>query len=386
MDVRGPGVIAIVGGWGLAALGGCLGYKLLVERGRLLLRIEGLEQRLAQAGTAPSLEDVRAQGLPVGAPAPDVQLPDLSGRQRTLSEWQGERILLIFFDAACDYCRQMVPDLARLTNRAGRPGPRPVIIAGGDSAAIRYLMAEYGVAGPILLQDASAVSAVFHVQATPAAYVVDARGAIASALALGTREVLALRGDAGDGTGRSGDAAGAAAHDGVGAGSAAPTVSRRPLAESRINRSGLTAGTPAPPFSVPDLDGGHIALDDWRGRRVLLVFSDPSCAPCDALAPELERLHRRSTDPAVLMISRGDREANRAKAREHGLTFPIGLQRHWEVSRAYGIFATPIGYLVDERGILLADVAVGADAILALADRHVGRRSEQSGKEVRMRA
>ena len=41
----------------------------------------------------------------------------------------------------------------------------------------------------------------------------------------------------------------------------------------------------------------------------------------------------------------------------------------WELSRAYGIFSTPVAFLIDERGIIAADVAVGVDAILALAAR-----------------
>jgi hypothetical protein len=58
---------------------------------------------------------------------------------------------------------------------------------------------------------------------------------------------------------------------------------------------------------------------------------------------------------------------NRVKVAEHGLTFPIVLQKHWELSREYGMFATPMGYLIDEQGIIAAEVAVGGDAILALA-------------------
>jgi peroxiredoxin len=100
---------------------------------------------------------------------------------------------------------------------------------------------------------------------------------------------------------------------------------------------------------------------------VLLVFSDPACGPCNLLVPDLERLHRSAPDLQILMVSRGDPEANREKAREHGLTFPVVLQRQWEISRAYGMFATPIAFLIDERGIIAADVASGSDAILALA-------------------
>jgi peroxiredoxin len=75
----------------------------------------------------------------------------------------------------------------------------------------------------------------------------------------------------------------------------------------------------------------------------------------------------RRPELQVLVVSRRGVEANRAKATALGLTFPIVLQKQWEVSLKYGMFATPIGYLIDEQGILASDVAVGVGPILALA-------------------
>jgi hypothetical protein len=66
------------------------------------------------------------------------------------------------------------------------------------------------------------------------------------------------------------------------------------------------------------------------------------------------------------MISKGEPKENRAKVKEHGLTFPIVLQQHWEISRRYAMFATPVDYLIDEMGVIMNDVAVGADRILGL--------------------
>jgi len=66
------------------------------------------------------------------------------------------------------------------------------------------------------------------------------------------------------------------------------------------------------------------------------------------------------------MISKGEPRENRAKVKEHGLTFPVVLQQQWEISRRYAMFATPIAYLIDEAGVVLNDVAVGNDAILEL--------------------
>ena len=69
------------------------------------------------------------------------------------------------------------------------------------------------------------------------------------------------------------------------------------------------------------------------------------------------------------MISRDSPEDNRAKVKEHGLTFPIMLQKQWEVSRDYAMFATPVGYLIDEAGIIIADLAIGVDGVADLMKR-----------------
>jgi peroxiredoxin len=142
--------------------------------------------------------------------------------------------------------------------------------------------------------------------------------------------------------------------------------SKRSLARSKIKRDGLKAGTPAPDFRLPGLDGTECSLQDFRGRRVLLVFSDPHCSPCQSLAPELETFHREHPEVSLVMISRGAPKVNRTKVKEHGLTFPVLLQQQWEISRRYALFATPIAYLIDEAGIIAQDVAIGVDPVLKL--------------------
>jgi peroxiredoxin len=138
------------------------------------------------------------------------------------------------------------------------------------------------------------------------------------------------------------------------------------LTRSKIKRDGLKAGTPAPEFRLPCLDGTERSLEGFRGRRVLLIFSDPHCGPCEALAPDLAKFHRAQTGVSVVMISRGEPKENRAKVKEHDLSFPVLLQQRWEVSRLYAMFATPMAYLIDEQGIILNDAAVGVEPILKL--------------------
>jgi peroxiredoxin len=144
-------------------------------------------------------------------------------------------------------------------------------------------------------------------------------------------------------------------------------ATERPVTESRIEREGLKAGTRAPLFTLPDLRGRALSLEDCRGRRVLLVFSDPNCGPCSALAPELVRLDAENSALQLLMVSRGELEENRLKAQEHGFAFPLVLQDKWNLSKEYGIFATPVAFLINEDGVIEQPVAIGVDGILALA-------------------
>jgi peroxiredoxin len=156
----------------------------------------------------------------------------------------------------------------------------------------------------------------------------------------------------------------------------ADRFSNRSLANSKIKRDGLKGGTHAPDFRLPRLDGrGELGISDLRGRRVLLVFSSPHCGPCNTLAPELEKFHREHPELEVVIISKGEPKENRAKVKEHGLTFPVVLQQQWEISRRYAMFATPIAYLVDEAGVILRDVAVGTEAILGLMAAEAAKES-----------
>ena len=42
------------------------------------------------------------------------------------------------------------------------------------------------------------------------------------------------------------------------------------------------------------------------------------------------------------------------------------LQKKWAISKQYALFATPVGYLLNEEGVTMAEAAVGGEAILAL--------------------
>jgi len=348
--------IAAIFPWLLIAIGAWVAYQLVRQNGRILLRLEAIEKRL---GKHPAEDSRKATGLPIGTPAPEFELSDLAGRRRKLSEFRGQDVLLIFFGPKCGFCTRMAANLAALPADGAGGRPVPIVVTNGDADENRKLVGQFGLRCVVLLQEQTEVATQYRAHGTPIGYRIDAEGRIASELAVGAEPLLKLA---------EVKAPPRPAPSGNGIGPVPKGKTPHPsLARSRLNRSGLKAGAVAPEFKLPLVGGGELALADLRGKRVLLAFSDPNCGPCDELAPSLQELHLTRPDLQVVVISRRDAQATRTKARSLGLTFPIVMQRQWEVSLQYGMFATPIGYVIDERGIVEKDVAVGVEPILALA-------------------
>jgi peroxiredoxin len=330
--------------------------QVLRQQGRVLLRIDELEDRLA--GAEPDPGNGRPRGLPPATPVPPFRLPDLSGAEVGLEDLRGKRVLLVHWDPQCGFCRRIAPELANLRGRLTERKTELLLLSYRDVESNEALAREHGLECTILLQPDGETVEAFATLGTPAAYLLDERGRVARPLALGADQVPALASHA--------------------AGSTTRLGSERPLAESRIERAGIPAGSRAPSFDLPDLRGHKISLDDYRGRRVLLVFSDPECGPCDAMTSELSRFYRDHRDDGldVLMISRGEREDSRRKAIEYGIEFPVVVQPGWRLSKKYGIFATPVAFLLDERGVIAREVARGGPEILRLAHEGLAAREE----------
>jgi peroxiredoxin len=288
--------------------------------------------------------------------------------------------VIIFFNPQCGFCMQMVDDLAEIENDGAVGRPLPLVVTTGGIDANREALVEAGVRCPILIEDKRDVMTKYQTQGTPTGYLIDASGKIASPLTVGAVALLNLINPPAPAAppgkvlaGANGRKNGEQVKDGHHGKdghhrSAQGGKTNRGIEHSKINRNGLKAGTPAPPFRLPRLDGTELGLEDFRGRRVLLVFSDPECGPCEHTALQLEQLQKRRPDLQVLMISRRDPELNRQKFASLKVSYPVVLQKQWEISRKYAMFATPIAYLIDEQGVLLRDVAVGVELILGLAD------------------
>jgi len=127
---------------------------------------------------------------------------------------------------------------------------------------------------------------------------------------------------------------------------------------SRLGRSGLKAGRKAPDFALPNVAGREVALHDFTGRQVFLVFTQSGCGPCHDIMPELTLLGRR--DLQVLVVNRGDMETTRQWASELQAQFPVLVQDGLDLSKKYGVFATPFAFLIDEKGVIASKGIIGS--------------------------
>lgn len=112
-------------------------------------------------------------------------------------------------------------------------------------------------------------------------------------------------------------------------------------------------GRPAAPFSLPLFDGGRFALEDHRGKVLVINFWASWCVPCREEAPLLEAAWRayRGRGVAFVGVNVQDSEpAARRFVEEFGLTFPNGRDPGGRLAIDYGVYGIPELFFVGRDG------------------------------------
>jgi peroxiredoxin Q/BCP len=136
----------------------------------------------------------------------------------------------------------------------------------------------------------------------------------------------------------------------------------------------LSAGDPAPDFSLPSDDGRTVSLADSRGRKTIVYFYPAAMTPgcttqaCD-FTDSLSSLQSAGYD--VLGIS-PDPPAKLARFREKdGLTITLLSDADKSVLQAYGAYGEKKLYGKVVEGVLRSTFVVDEDGKIALAQYNV---------------
>jgi len=134
--------------------------------------------------------------------------------------------------------------------------------------------------------------------------------------------------------------------------------------------SRLSAGTPAPEFTLLDQDGVEVSLSDFRGQKTIVYFYPEADTPgCTTQACDF-RDNLNSLAAAgyqVLGVSR-DKPAKLAAFKEHqNLTFPLLSDPDKAVHEAYGTWGEKSLYGKTVTGVIRSTFVLDENGVITLA-------------------
>jgi thiol-disulfide isomerase/thioredoxin len=335
----------------LIAVEGWALFHLLQQNGRLLIRLDALEEAVETGNPVATVTSRSGpiSGLRVGTPAPSFELPNLAGTPTTLADLKTPNTptILVFSDPGCGPCKALMPEIAAWQQEhAGKLAI--AMISRGDVEANRSKAGEHGIRN-VLLQKHHEVAEAYEVRGTPSAVLVRPDGAIGSAVAGGAEAIRGL----------------------VATATTAAAV-KVPIANGTGSRPAPPdlVGKPAPNATLATLAGDEVALAAQLDGPTALLFWNPGCGFCNRMLDDLKALesNQPAGAPKIVVVSTGDAERNRSQ----GIASTVLLDQGFSLGRQLGATGTPSAVLIDAEGKVASRVGVGAPAALALLGTPVG--------------
>ena len=137
-----------------------------------------------------------------------------------------------------------------------------------------------------------------------------------------------------------------------------------PLSLAATPALAAKVGQAAPDFTVTTFDGRKVALEELRGKVVVLNFWATWCGPCRVELPELDAYVRRhrSDDLVIFAVTtEGSVPAYKLRPLAAAVSFPMATRIK---GRGYGLVkgAVPTNYVIDKSGVVRLATAGAFDA------------------------
>lgn len=352
-ELSGAALLALVvsvAAAGLATAGVFAFLSLLRSYGTVLVRLDGIEQRLTAAGIDAEAEYEAPPeiGLEPGTTAPAFVAAATDGTNVSLDDLLAPALplLLLFTSPTCGPCQALLPDVAAWqSEHADR---LTIAIANGGDARTSLAEAEAHGLEHVLSDQDLAVYEAYHAAGTPSAVLVAPDGTIASHVAPGTDWIEQLL--------------------------------ARALGQDEDGAEGLPVGSPVPELVVPGLDGEPISFSALAGEETLVLFWNPDCGYCNSMRDEVLAWEQDTPAgaPRLLIVSSGDEASTRAES----FSSTVALDPDFAAGSAFEAGGTPMAVLLDRDGRIASPLVAGAEGVFALA----GRRTEAADQPVALRS
>lgn len=119
--------------------------------------------------------------------------------------------------------------------------------------------------------------------------------------------------------------------------------------------SALSAGTNAPQFELPAIDGSKFSLQEALARGpVLAIFFKISCPVCQYALPYFERIYKTygGKKLTIVGVSQNQKQDTAEFISKFGISFPVLLDdtKTFPASNAYGLTTVPTSFWIAEDG------------------------------------
>ena len=122
----------------------------------------------------------------------------------------------------------------------------------------------------------------------------------------------------------------------------------------------LKIDSPAPNFTLKDLNGKSVTLSSFIGKTVFLHFWDTTFASCIAEMPYFQELYTgwtSSGEVALLTINAEETgEVIKTFMQSQKYTFPVLLDTEYKVAGKYNVQYVPTSFLIDKQGKLRLNI------------------------------
>ena len=120
--------------------------------------------------------------------------------------------------------------------------------------------------------------------------------------------------------------------------------------------SAISVGDSVPSFKARTIDGNKsVALEDYRGKVVLVDFWASWCPPCLKSLPKYNDLRREigTTDFEIVAINVDENTDDARKfLQKHPVSYPVAKDPKGVLPGVFGVKAMPTSYLIDQNGVV----------------------------------